>query len=215
MLSFQQIFGFNSVNTFSFSGDNLAPQGAICVATEQVGWCVLLVNFTNNGYWSSGRMISTFVKDGTVWTGNHGDFKIVSSLNGVEARDGPVPPTQLCANQCGGGASEQCRCNPGSGCYCCTGNLSPISGCTQVTGMGITQYLQSTMVFNGIVWFIASSNVAIPESVCSVNAQMEGTLCLFFKNLSFSQGGISGYAYMVYTTQHSSNETNLGFFRIN
>jgi len=213
MLSFQQIFGKDTVNTFTFQGSNLSPQGAVCVATQEVGWCVLLENFNNNGQYSSGTITSTLVKLGTVWTGNHGTFKIANTGSSVTSvRDGPPPAAQLCNNQCNSQTSQECNCKPGSGCYCCTNK--PINTCTQLAGIPMFQNLQSTVVFGGSIWFMASSQVANPESLCTVNAQVSGTLCLFFTNLNFGQSSISGNAYTVFTNQNSSNETSLGYFRI-
>jgi len=214
MLSFQQIFGYNTLNTFTFQGNYLTPQGAVCVATQEVGWCVLLENFSNNGRYSSGTITSTFVKLGTVWTGNHGTFKISSTVTDDPPSGGnpPPPASQFCINQCPGAGSQECNCRPGDGCYCCANWQS--NGCTQLAGVPMLQYLQSTVVFDGVVWFMSSSQVVNPEWICTVSSQVQGTLCLSFKDLDFTSNTISGNAEMVYATQHASNQTSLGFFRI-
>ncbi len=65
------------------AGSYLSPQGAICISTEQVGWCLLLESFQNDGRSAVGTIISTFVENGVIWTGNHGSFHVVSFIESI------------------------------------------------------------------------------------------------------------------------------------
>jgi len=188
----------------------------MCISTEEVGWCVLLLNFSNDGHSASGTAVSTFVKDDSVWTGSLGAFKIVSSqstsrkeITFAEISDyDPVPAAQ-CRAQCHAG--PDCNCAPGKGCYCCADR--PMSTCVQLGGVVDLKFMQATVFFNGLTWFMSSSQVARPQSICAINSEMTGTLCLVFNNLNFNRG-IDGDANLVYIVGQSHSPIGLGAFHI-
>ena len=58
------------------------PEGANCFATDELSWCLLFVNYANNGQTASAEIVSTFVQRGNLYTGKQGEF-IVHATGGI------------------------------------------------------------------------------------------------------------------------------------
>eukprot|EP00026_Physarum_polycephalum_P014263 Phypoly_transcript_14756.p1 GENE.Phypoly_transcript_14756~~Phypoly_transcript_14756.p1 ORF type:complete len:268 (+),score=13.25 Phypoly_transcript_14756:89-892(+) len=214
-LTFQQIFGNFLVNTFSFQASSPAPEGATCSSNEQLSWCLLFVNYANNGQTASADIVSTFVQRGSVWTGDQGSYYVRSNgdLQSSVATSEFIESAPLVCGRCVPG----CYCTPGRGCLCCPSN-NVQDTCVQLAGVGDIKYLQATVVFDNLVWFISSSYVSAPQPVCTVNDQIVGpTLCIDFVDLTFNPSGIYGNVVLIYfkgSNMRDGTTIYLGNFRL-
>lgn len=73
----------NYYNSKITSGPYITPEGATCISTDFVSWCVLLVNYYNDAQRASADIVSTFVSSGNVWTCNQGSFSVKATSAGI------------------------------------------------------------------------------------------------------------------------------------
>jgi len=210
VLKFQQYYADALMNEMTFQIHNPPLDGSNCVASEELGWCLLLTNFYTNSTMASGTLISTLSdqQGNNILTNTQGSFHVnhhtsVSPMVRMVVAD---PCSELCL-QSGG-----CKCMQNTGCYCCS-NPTITHTCVQVGGVAEIRFLRSTLYVGGSLWLTSVSRGDIPQPVCAVNDSGKTLVCSYINDLEYTRG-IRGSTSSVIITEHTKEHIFSGDFII-
>jgi len=193
MIQVVQSYGGMSINSFSYPNNDAAT----CVATEELGWCIVFFNLTTGNNWAVGSVVSTFAHDQEYYNVNQGLFKLHESDSAVVVPRPAIHASSadICSGLCG---RTGCTCPAQSGCSCCPAGAAPSDSCVLLDGRRQILFLQASVQFGGQFWLLSTSQVQHPQVVCTLNSHQPGVVCLSLPGVSFGSSGISGAAYVVY-----------------